>query len=65
MTTLLNPAPADSTILPFLRYTDILLPNETELSLLGGEEKLLEAGVQTLVVTLGGKGYKIVSLNIG
>lgn len=61
MTTLLNPAPADSTILPFLRYTDILLPNETELSLLGGEEKLLEAGTQTLVVTLGGKGYKIVS----
>lgn len=54
----LNPAPANLEVLPYLQYCDLLTPNETEVELLGGREVLLEK-VQTLLVTLGGDGFEI------
>ncbi len=56
----LNPAPANAEILPYLQYCDLITPNETEADLLGGEEHLLSFS-DTLLVTLGGKGFKIVT----
>ena len=57
---ILNPAPANKEIEPYLEYCDLITPNETELELLGGREKLLEK-VETLLVTLGGDGFEIVT----
>jgi ribokinase len=54
----LNPAPANLEILPYLQYCDLLTHNETEVELLGGRERLLDK-VQTLLVTLGGDGFEI------
>lgn len=56
----LNPAPANVEILPYLPYCDLITPNETEAELLGGEKKLLSF-VKTLLVTLGEKGFIIVT----
>ena len=58
MIVVLNPAPAHQDIEPYLQYVDILIPNEGECELLGGEEKLLKE-VSCLIVTLGEKGFKI------
>ena len=58
MIVVLNPAPANKAIEPYLEYVDILIPNEGECELLGGEEKLLRE-VRCLIVTLGDKGFKI------
>lgn len=55
----LNPAPANVEIKPFLKYCDLITPNETELELLGGEKELLKQ-VDKLLITLGSKGFKIV-----
>jgi ribokinase len=69
-TTVLNPAPARVLPLPadILRLVDFLTPNETEAGLLVGHEvagvgeasaagrALVEAGVRTVVVTLGAQG---------
>jgi ribokinase len=60
MFVVLNPAPANTEIVPYLEYCDLITPNETELELLGGREKLLDS-VQTLLVTLGGDGFEIVT----
>lgn len=64
MLTVLNPAPFDSGILPYLKYVDILIPNEQEFHALVstnciqvGAEKLFQEGVKHIVVTLGDKGY--------
>ena len=57
--TILNPAPADAAVLPFLRYVDLLTPNEGERALLGGTKALFSAGVGAVVTTLGGSGYEI------
>ena len=59
MFVVLNPAPANKGIEPYLEYCDLITPNETELELLGGREKLLEK-VESLLVTLGGDGFEIV-----
>lgn len=56
----LNPAPANEDIKPYLEYCDLVTPNETEVELLGGREKLLEK-VNTLLVTLGGEGFEIIT----
>ena len=56
----LNPAPANQDIAPYLGYCDLIAPNETELELFGGKEKLLEQ-VDTLLVTLGGDGFEIIT----
>ncbi|MBO6263263.1 MAG: ribokinase [Clostridia bacterium] len=56
----LNPAPANKGIIPFIKYCDLITPNETETEILGGEKKLLE-NIDTLLITLGSKGFKIVT----
>jgi len=68
VTTILNPAPADSILPELLQYTDILVPNETESETLTGikvtdEQSMLEnfaafrkMGVKNLVITVGDKG---------
>lgn len=62
--TVLNPAPYNKAIEPYLGYVDIITPNQTELELFSGEEnlnsscaKLLACGIGEVVVTLGSKGY--------
>ena len=60
MFVVLNPAPANTEIEPYLGYCDLLTPNETEVELLGGREKLL-GQVDTLLVTLGGDGFEIIT----
>ena len=60
LTVVLNPAPANVEIIPFIKYCDIITPNETETELLGGQEQLLKTA-KTLVITLGSKGFKIVT----
>lgn len=59
MFTILNPAPANTEIIPFLGYADLITPNETELEILGGKDALFAAGIRTIVTTLGSKGYEI------
>lgn len=58
MFVVLNPAPANKEIAPYLEYCDLVTPNETETELLGGREEILKK-VGTLLVTLGGKGFEI------
>ena len=64
--TVLNPAPWNDGIKPYLSYVDMITPNETELMLASGEEdtsrgleKLRALGIDTVLVTLGSKGYRI------
>ena len=59
---ILNPAPADKSILPYVKYCDLITPNETEAELLGGEEELAKV-IDTLLITLGSKGFKIIDKN--
>ncbi len=59
MFVILNPAPAVCEVKPYLKYCDLITPNETETEILGGKERLLEE-VNTLLITLGGKGFSIV-----
>ncbi len=56
----LNPAPADVSIIPYLPYCDLVTPNETETELLGGKEELTKR-VGRLLITLGSKGFAIVT----
>ena len=60
---LLNPAPASQDIIKYLKYVDIITPNETELEILGGKEALFKEGIKTVITTLGSKGYEIATLN--
>ena len=60
MFVILNPAPANTEVQPYLSYCDLITPNETEVGLLGGREKLLGL-VGTLLVTLGGDGFEIIT----
>ena len=64
--TVLNPAPWNDGIKPYLSYVDMITPNETELELASGEsdvnrglEKLHSTGIETVLVTLGSNGYRI------
>lgn len=59
MVTVLNPAPANTVIIPYLKYADIVTPNETELELLGGKKELFGAGVSEIITTLGKNGFEI------
>ena len=62
MYVVLNPAPANTEIEPYLEYCNLITPNETETELLGGKKALLEK-VETLLVTLGSKGFAIIDKN--
>ena len=59
LTVILNPAPASVEIVKYLTYVDIITPNETELEILGGKQKLLDCGIKTVITTLGASGYEI------
>lgn len=70
---ILNPAPAKEIPAELLSHIDILIPNESELSLLSKKEvtdiksaevaakELLKHGIQTIIVTLGKNGALIVT----
>ncbi len=60
-TTLLNPAPAGRLPLDLLRLTDVLIPNQHEVELLGGTAALLGGGVGAVVVTEGARGARLVT----
>ena len=62
MCVILNPAPANKDIVPYLKYCDLVTPNETETEIMGGKEFLLSQ-VPTLLVTLGGNGFEITDKN--
>lgn len=64
--TVLNPAPWNDGIKPYLSYVDMITPNETELELASGDSdidgglaKLRALGIETVIVTLGSRGYRI------
>lgn len=59
--TILNPAPAADLPPGLLSMCDIVMPNQTELSQLGGTATLLDAGVSTVVTTLGARGIRVVT----
>lgn len=71
--TILNPAPAKDVHEELLKYTDIIIPNETEAYELTGievkdledakkvAEKLIEKGVKCAIITLGAKGAAVVT----
>ena len=59
MLVVLNPAPANKEIEKYIKYVDVLTPNEGECELLGGEE-YLKGIVKILIVTLGEKGFAII-----
>jgi ribokinase len=70
---ILNPAPAKDIPAELLSHVDILIPNESELSLLSKQQvtdiksaevaakELLKHGIQTIIVTLGKNGALIVT----
>lgn len=58
MYVVLNPAPANCDILPYLEECDLVIPNETEAEILGGREPLSKK-VRELIVTVGGDGYEV------
>ena len=55
---MLNPAPAAELPDELLALTDVVVPNEHEVALLGGPERLLERGPGAVIVTLGGDGAR-------
>lgn len=61
--TILNPAPADKAITEYLKYVDLVIPNETEAELFGGTRFFFDHGVKTVVTTLGADGYEIADGN--
>jgi ribokinase len=60
-TTVLNPAPATDLPSELLVNCDVVVPNEHEVELLGGADRLLDAGVSQVVVTRGGAGVDVVT----
>lgn len=63
-TTILNPAPMKAGVEVLFSYTDMIVPNETELFSLAhtdnlgiGSRMLMDAGIKEVVVTRGSKGY--------
>lgn len=59
--TVLNPAPAHDLPAGLLSLCDVVMPNQTELAQLGGVSALLDAGVSTIVITLGARGIRVVT----
>ena len=58
-TTVLNPAPAAELPPELIARCDIMVPNEHELGLLGGVDRLRAVGCDTIIVTLGGEGVDV------
>lgn len=57
--TVLNPAPAMNLPDSLLALCDIVVPNEHEVELLGGVDRLRSLGARAVVVTLGSRGAEI------
>lgn len=60
-TTVLNPAPARDLDAGLLSLVDVIVPNQHEVTQLGGTSALLDAGIGTVVVTLGARGLRVVT----
>ena len=56
---MLNPAPAQAIDESILRRCDIIVPNEHEIEMLGGVDRLLGLGARAVVVTLGSRGADV------
>lgn len=63
--TILNPAPATALPAEMLALCDVVIPNEHEVEILGGVEKLLRLGARAVVVTLGSHGAKLCTPDSG
>ena len=59
--TILNPAPAAELPRSLVSLCDIVMPNQHEVTLLGGTSALLDAGVGAVVLTLGARGIRIIT----
>lgn len=71
--TILNPAPAKEITTDILKYTDVIIPNETEVELLTGikvenledakkaAKKFINKGIRFVIITLGAQGAALVS----
>ncbi|MGL4687231.1 MAG: ribokinase [Fusobacteriaceae bacterium] len=71
--TILNPAPAIELDDELIKYSDYIIPNETELEILTGvkitdddsikiaAKVLMEKGVKNLIITLGSKGSRVIN----
>ena len=58
-TVVLNPAPAVPLPPELIEACDVVVPNEHELELLGGAERVLSNGCDAVVVTLGAEGADV------
>lgn len=57
----LNPSPAIKLDKEFLNCIDILIPNETEIDIIGGIDYVFECGVKNIILTLGAKGCDLIT----
>jgi ribokinase len=55
-TTILNPAPAQELTAELLSLCDVVVPNEHEIDLLGGVDRLFSLGARAIVITQGSRG---------
>lgn len=60
-TVVLNPSPAIKLDKDFLSCVDILIPNETEIDIIGGVDYVLECGVKNIILTLGADGCELIT----
>ena len=60
-TVVLNPSPAIKLDRKFLSCIDILIPNETEIDIIGGIDYVLECGVKNIILTLGADGCELIT----
>ena len=60
-TVVLNPSPAVKLSRDFLSYVDILIPNETEIDIIGGIDYAFECGVKNIILTLGANGCDFIN----
>ncbi|MEI0525830.1 ribokinase [Brachyspira murdochii] len=60
-TVVLNPSPAVKLDREFLSCIDILIPNETEIDIVGGVDYILECGVKNIILTLGAEGCDLIT----
>ena len=59
--TVLNPAPAVGLPADVIAACDVIVPNETEETVLGGAENLLALGSRAVVLTLGARGARVMT----
>lgn len=60
-TVILNPSPSVKLDKEFLSYIDILIPNETEIDIIGGIDYVFQCGVKNIILTLGKKGCELIT----